>query len=57
MKGGRMNFVRDGIKIRHTVINVPSDGVYLGVCIYICVIVFSLFIDKLDEPSILPSEV
>jgi hypothetical protein len=35
MKGGRMNFVRDGIKMPHTVINIPSDGVYLGVYIYV----------------------
>jgi hypothetical protein len=34
MKGGRMNFLRGGIKIPHTIINIPSGGVYLGVCIY-----------------------
>jgi hypothetical protein len=29
MMGGRMNFLRDGIKVPHTIINIPSDGVYL----------------------------
>jgi hypothetical protein len=33
MKGGRMNFILNGNKIPHTIINIPSDGVYLGVYI------------------------
>jgi hypothetical protein len=44
INGGRMNFLRDGIKIPHTVINIPSDGVYLGVCI---IFFFFLFISLL----------
>jgi hypothetical protein len=45
MKGGRNNFILDGIKIPHTIINVPSDGVYLGVYIYIYIhIAFLLFV-------------
>jgi hypothetical protein len=43
MKGGRMNFILNGIKIPHTIINIPSDGVYLGVCIYIYVYIRNLF--------------
>jgi hypothetical protein len=40
VKSGRMIFLRDGIKILHTIINIPSDGVYFGVCICIYIIVF-----------------
>jgi hypothetical protein len=29
--GGKMNFEREGMKIPHTITNIPSDGVYLGV--------------------------
>jgi hypothetical protein len=35
INGSRMNFIREGRKIPHTIMNVPSDGVYLGVCISI----------------------
>jgi hypothetical protein len=33
IKGGRMNFILNGIKMHHTITNIPTDGVYLGVCI------------------------
>jgi hypothetical protein len=39
MKGGRMNFIRDGIKLP-----IPSDGVYFGISIYICLLYFFFFI-------------
>jgi hypothetical protein len=32
-----MYFLRGGIKIPHTIINIPSDGVFLGVCIHVYV--------------------
>jgi hypothetical protein len=55
-----MNFLRDGTKIPHTIINIPSDGVYLGVCIYIvmypffCIFIylFSFFLPLLSFPAI-----
>jgi hypothetical protein len=45
VKGGRMNFIVNGNKILHTIINIPSDGVYLGVCIhtYIYIYIYIIF--------------
>jgi hypothetical protein len=31
--GGKMNFIREGKKIPHTITDIPSEGVYFGVCI------------------------
>jgi hypothetical protein len=41
MKGGRMNFIQDEKKLPHTIINIASDGVYIGVCIYYFFIFYS----------------
>jgi hypothetical protein len=30
-RGGKLNFFREGTKIPHMFVNIPSDGVYLGV--------------------------
>jgi predicted peroxiredoxin len=29
---GKMNIVREGKKISHTITNIPEEGVYMGVC-------------------------
>jgi hypothetical protein len=47
MNGRRMNFIREGIKIHHTIINIPSNGVYLGVCVYMYIYYIYLFISFL----------
>jgi hypothetical protein len=31
--GGKINFIREGKKIPHTITHIPSEGVYFGVCI------------------------
>jgi hypothetical protein len=30
--GGKMNLIREGKKIPHTITNIPVEGVYMGVC-------------------------
>jgi hypothetical protein len=30
--GGKLNFIRERKKIPHTITNIPSEGVYFGVC-------------------------
>jgi hypothetical protein len=44
---GKMNFVREGKKIPHTITNIPVEGVYMGVCeiiYYLFIYLFILFI-------------
>jgi hypothetical protein len=41
-----MNFILNGIKIPHTIINIPSDCVYLGVYIYLYIYFLVIFFLK-----------
>jgi sRNA-binding protein len=37
-KGGKMNITRNKNTVSHTIVNIPKDGIHLGVCVIFLII-------------------